>query len=130
MSERARLSLPHSNAAPALARNFVVDRGSGLPADVVNDAELLVSELVSNAVLHGSPAITLCLEVDPPCIEVGVRDEGETLPTTAVEAPPPSVPRGRGLIIVDRLSASWGVIPAEPPPGKTVWFELGAGVTC
>lgn len=130
MGERLRLSLPNNTDAPAIARNFVVERGSGLPDDVVNDAELLVSELVSNAVLHGSPAITLCVDVDPPSIEVGVRDEGDTLPMTAGELPPPSRPRGRGLIIVDRLSKSWGVRPAERPPGKTVWFELGAGATC
>lgn len=130
MSERLRLSLPPNNEAPAIARNFVVDRASGLPADVVDDAELLVSELVSNAVLHGSPVITLCVDLGPPCIGVGVRDEGEGVPPTAVEPPPPWRPRGRGLMIVDRLSESWGVTVSEPPPGKTVWFELGAGAPC
>jgi anti-sigma regulatory factor (Ser/Thr protein kinase) len=125
VSERLRLSLPPNKNAPGLARNFVVDHGSALPDDVMNDAELLVSELVSNAVLHGSPAITLCVDVDPPRIEVGVRDEGKALPTPAVEPPPPSLPRGRGLVIVDRLANSWGVTPTDPPPGKTVWFELG-----
>jgi anti-sigma regulatory factor (Ser/Thr protein kinase) len=130
MSERLRLSLPPNNNAPGIARNFVVDLGSALSPDVVDDAELLVSELVSNAVLHGSPAITLCVDLDPPCIGVGVRDEGEGVPTTAVQQPPPSRPRGRGLMIVDRLSESWGVTPSEPPPGKTVWFELGAGAPC
>jgi anti-sigma regulatory factor (Ser/Thr protein kinase) len=130
MSERLRLSLPPNKDAPGIARNFVVDRGWDLPPDVVNDAELLVSELVSNAVLHGSPAITLCVDLDPPCIGVGVQDEGEAVPTTAVQAPPPSLPRGRGLMIVDRLSESWGVTLTQPPPGKTVWFELGAGASC
>jgi anti-sigma regulatory factor (Ser/Thr protein kinase) len=130
MRERVQLDLPPDTSAPAIARNFVLDRGCGLPMDVVNDAELLVSELVSNAVLHGSPTITLCVDLDPPCIGVGVRDEGEAVPTTAVESPPPSLPRGRGLIIVDRLSESWGVTPSEPPPGKTVWFELGVDATC
>jgi anti-sigma regulatory factor (Ser/Thr protein kinase) len=126
MSEHLRLDLPPNSAAPSIARNFVVDRGSGLPDDVVNDAELLVSELVSNAVLHGSPAITLCVDLDPPCIGVAVRDEGDVVPSTAVEPPPPNRSSGRGLMIVDRVSQTWGVTPTDPPPGKTVWFALGA----
>jgi anti-sigma regulatory factor (Ser/Thr protein kinase) len=129
MTEQLRLALPPDSAAPGLARHFVNDQAAAFPADVVTDAELLVSELVSNAVLHGSPAITLLLALDPPCIEVSVQDEGDTVPSTNVQAPPPSRPSGRGLLIVDQLSTCWGVTPTDPPPGKTVWFEVGAAAS-
>ncbi len=126
VTEKLQIALPATRAAPGIARNFVVDRGIGLSADVVIDAELLVSELVSNAVLHGGPMITLSVELDPPCIGVAVRDEGSGLPSTAVELAEPTCTSGRGLMIVDQLSATWGVTPTDPPPGKTVWFALGA----
>jgi anti-sigma regulatory factor (Ser/Thr protein kinase) len=128
MSEHLRLALPPNSDAPGIARSFVVNRSSGLADDVVTDAELLVSELVSNAVQHGSPTITLCVDVDPPCIGISVQDEGDVIPSTNVTPPPPTRPSGRGLMIVDRLSKRWGVTPTDPPPGKTVWFALGAGL--
>ncbi|MDT4912921.1 MAG: hypothetical protein QOC66_2049 [Pseudonocardiales bacterium] len=129
MSEQLRIALPPDSAAPGIARNFVVDRGAGLPVNMVTDAELLVSELVSNAVLHGSPEITLRVALDPSRIGVAVHDEGASVPSTSVAPPPRTMSSGRGLMIVDRLSAAWGVTLSDPPPGKTVWFELGAGTS-
>ena len=41
-------------------------------------------------------------------------------------APAANEPGGRGLIIVDAVAQQWGVTPAQPPPGKTVWVELTA----
>jgi anti-sigma regulatory factor (Ser/Thr protein kinase) len=128
MTEQLQIALPPNSEAPSIARSFVVDRGAGLPADVVTDAELLVSELVSNAVLHGSPAITLRVDLDPPCIGVEVEDHGKSVPNTTIEPPAPTMLSGRGLMIVDKLSAAWGVTPTDPPPGKSVWFELGSGL--
>lgn len=87
---------------------------------------LLVSELVSNAILHGQPVIVLTVRMDPDAIEVKVTDNGETLPA------PPGAPadsrqtRGRGLHLVAALSTQWGVTPKAPPPGKSVWFSLAA----
>lgn len=109
--------------AAALARRFVRDNRDHLDPDVVANAELLVSELVTNAVLHGAGAITLQLPFDPPGLVVAVTDTGDRLPV--VSAPPPTdQSSGRGLLIVDALSSEWGVEQRQPPPGKTVWFGV------
>lgn len=118
------LQLSKSYDAPAIARRFVADSATSLPADVLADAELLVSELVTNAVLHGRSAITLRVNIDPPGIGIAVRDRGEDTVETPPENPDPGVPSGRGLLIVQTIATAWGVTPNDPPPGKTVWFRL------
>lgn len=110
--------------APAVARKFVAEHSGALPSELASDAELLVSELVANAVQHGRPAITLKLSFDPPLIGVAVHDEGEAISKPDLERPDIAARSGRGLFIVDRLSSEWGVTPSSPPPGKTVWFRL------
>jgi serine/threonine-protein kinase RsbW len=80
--------------------------------------------LVSNAVRHGRPEITLRVSLDPPLIGVSVHDDGATVPSTEVQRPESSDPSGRGLYLVDRVSSDWGVTPNDPPPGKTIWFRL------
>ena len=83
-----------------------------------------MSELVSNAVRHGQPEITLKVSLDPPLIGVSVHDDGRSRADPAVERPGPAEPTGRGLFLVDRVSSDWGVTPSDPPPGKTVWFRI------
>ena len=119
-----RLALASGIDAPALARRFVGESARGLPPDLIGDAELLVSELVSNAVRHGRPEITLRVSLDPPLIGVAVHDDGAAVPDTEVVRPEPSAPSGRGLYLVDQVSSDWGVTPSDPPPGKTVWFRI------
>ena len=114
--------------APATARRFVADEAACLPAEVVSDAELLVSELVTNAVVHGRSAITLRVNVDPPGIGVAVHDRGEDTVEVTPEPPDPETSGGRGLLIVRTLATAWGVTPSDPPPGKTVWFRLEPGM--
>jgi anti-sigma regulatory factor (Ser/Thr protein kinase) len=120
----ATFPLPPSLDAPALARRYVVEHAANLPENVVEDAVLLVSELVTNAVRHGHPNIFLRLRIDPPRIGVAVEDRGEALPVVPPVEPDPTVPSGRGLLIVDAMATAWGVDPAELSPGKIVWFEL------
>ena len=89
------------------------------------DMAVLVTEAVTNAVLHGRPRITLLVSVDKPSIGVAVADSGEDLPAKPHGPPPPSQPSGRGLMIVDALASAWGVAPnPDELPGKVVWFEL------
>ncbi len=118
------LELSSGANAPAIARRFVNEHASNLASELKNDAELLVSEVVTNAVVHGRPAITLHVSTDPPGIGVAVRDFGDTLPPTAPAPVAPGATHGRGLMIVEALASTWGVIPNDPPPGKTVWFRL------
>ena len=118
----AMLDLPATAEAPRLGRDFAK---SALciahHATVRDDAELLVSELVTNAVLHGLPPITLRIDCDTVELIVEVSDEaaGPAL------IPRPAVPdgeSGRGLALVDILSDAWGVEPLDQ--GKVVWFRL------
>ena len=122
--ESVVIDLPYDATAPAIARTFVAEHGSGLSSDVMHDAELLVSELVTNALRHGDPDITLQMSTHPPRLGVGVVDRGEA-DSIAPRNPPPGQPDGRGLMIVDAIASAWGVHPIDPPPGKIVWFELG-----
>ncbi|SOD73273.1 anti-sigma regulatory factor (Ser/Thr protein kinase) [Jatrophihabitans sp. GAS493] len=117
------ISLPQTRDAPAIARAFVAEHLGRLAPSLVADAELLVSELVTNALLHGRPTITLQIRLSTSGMTLAVSDEGDPIPASRVKSHS-SVPNGRGLLIVDAVAADWGVIPADPPPGKTVWFEL------
>jgi anti-sigma regulatory factor (Ser/Thr protein kinase) len=118
------IPLPQSGNAAGIARAFVERQTSELPPDLVDDALLLVSELVTNAVRHGRPDIRLEVSVSPPGIEVAVRDGGEDLPQMSSQPTPGTAESGRGLRIVDAVASAWGVIADSPPPGKVVWFEL------
>lgn len=120
------LELSSDLDAPATARRFVTDHAAHLSIDLVRDAELLVSEIVTNAIRHGRPTVTLRLRLDPPGIGVSVHDHGDIAAMPIGDTPIPDVeqPGGRGLLIVRTVASEWGVEPSDPPPGKTVWFRL------
>ena len=117
----ARVELPDSDRAPSLSRRFVHDALTELGAlDLVETAVLLVSELVTNALLHGRPTISVEVLSVPAGVRVSVQDAHPDLPM-----PRPSTrddEHGRGLVLVDAMSRAWGV--DARPPGKAVWFEL------
>lgn len=106
---------------PAEAREIVRSRLEGVAPEVVETVELLTSELVNNAILHGSGVAALVLEVENDRVHVEVHDTDPTLQLAPLRHAPSSV-RGRGLAIVDALATVWGVNPR--PVGKSVWFEL------
>jgi anti-sigma regulatory factor (Ser/Thr protein kinase) len=118
------LSVPTNATAPAVARTYLTEHAAWLSAGQLDDALLLVTELVTNAIRYGEPDITLQLRAQPPEVGIGVHDRGRAMPHMA--DPAANEPGGRGLIIVDAVAQQWGVTPAQPPPGKTVWFTLGA----
>ncbi|WP_375500664.1 ATP-binding protein [uncultured Jatrophihabitans sp.] len=117
------IDLPPSPDAAALARRYLAKHAEGLDPDLVYDAQLLVTELVANAVKHGQPAITLQLRLEPPGIGVRVHDDGDQLPVVPGDAAPDQ-PSGRGLRIVSTLASEWGVETSPETLGKTVWFQL------
>jgi anti-sigma regulatory factor (Ser/Thr protein kinase) len=114
--------LPWSPTACGLARTAVRDV---LPrwglADLVPAAELLVSELVCNALRHAAGPLCLSLE-RMPNLRCSVSD-GSPVPPRLTDAGPENE-HGRGLALVDTLAARWGC--ERGPTGKTVWFELSA----
>lgn len=118
---RAQRRLVPGDEAPTQAREFL--RAAGCVthhAEVVEDAMLLVSELVTNSVLHGGPPVVVAIECDGGALQVRVRDGSPVLPARRSAAHDEE--GGRGLALVDTLSSDWGVDPQ--PDGKHVWFVL------
>jgi anti-sigma regulatory factor (Ser/Thr protein kinase) len=88
--------------------------------ELVYEAGVVVAELLSNAARACRSRIALRLDVHHGSIRIEVYDDGPGVP---VERPVRgNQVGGRGLRIVDSLSASWGTIPR--PAGKCVWSEL------
>ena len=124
-TKRAELFLPLTTDAPAVARAFV--RASGCPAhdlEVLDEAQLLISELVTNSIKYGEAPIVLSIECDEHALNVRVRDGGAAQLRPRIAADHDE--RGRGLGLVNCLSDAWGVDPVtdEHGVGKTVWFRL------
>jgi anti-sigma regulatory factor (Ser/Thr protein kinase) len=118
---RAELELPVSREAPAQAREFL--RGSTCSehhSEVVDDAVLLVSELVTNSVLHGGPPVVVAVDCDEDTLQVRVRDGSTALPAPRNAAQGDE--NGRGLALVAEMSADWGVDTEKD--GKHVWFVI------
>lgn len=86
-----------------------------------DDVELLVTELVANAVLHGRTAPEVVVLLLPDAIRVEVADDSSEMPklrkVTLEET------SGRGIALVDQLASRWGADPGADG-GKTVWFEI------
>ena len=117
-------ALPHTLAAPGLARRYLAARAATWPAELQELVVLLASELVTNAVLHGRGPVELRLSDDGDRIKIEVNDgDPDPLPPSAA-IPPDGQHSGRGLLIVDSLADRWGSRPRRTPPGKIVWFEL------
>jgi DNA-binding NarL/FixJ family response regulator len=107
--------------SPRLARRFVGDALRDWECDNSLDVvELLVSELVTNAVTHARSTadVAVVLRRDVVRIEVGDRSSDPPLPRQAT----PDARSGRGLDLVGRLASAWGFEPREG--GKVVWFEV------
>jgi hypothetical protein len=108
--------------APRAARRFLEQSLArwGYTGPLVDDARLLVSELVTNAVTHARSPLSVSIRSQHPSVRVSVRDESPIKPI--VRAPRPDADSGRGLQIVAAVSRHWGVDAA--PEGKTVWAEV------
>ncbi len=118
------LVLPETLGGAALARRWLQHDVHGLPAELREDAILLTSELVSNALQHGRPEVRLVVHVTPRSVRVAVADHGDSVPVFARERQGPTRQSGRGLFLVASLASGWGYHPHHRCPGKTVWFTL------
>ena len=114
-------------SAPQVRRAMVDDLTAlDVSSDVIDEAEIVVAELVSNSLRHAKPLNDGCLRVrwktKAGVVEVEVADGG------GPSAPRPAPPAlwstsGRGLRIVRSLAHEWGV--HEEKHGRTVWASLG-----
>jgi anti-anti-sigma factor len=123
---RRREHITPDRNAPGVARTavaeFCAELGIGTDANLVSDtAQLVASELVTNAVVHAGTPIELTLRLLPPLLHIAVRDRGPGHPkiTGLVDE---SAESGRGLVLVEALSSSWGSF--VPPFGKIVWATV------
>lgn len=119
--DQAVLELPHDVVAAREARSVVREllQSWGYGA-LVDDAVLVVSELVTNAVEHAASAVAVVVNRSGDGVRIEVRDEGSGVPQERRASE--SAEAGRGLMIVSALASAWGVDAG--PPSKTVWVEL------
>src|SRR5580704_3570543 len=113
------ITLPSHPAAAGTARRLVRELASTAMADTV---ELLVSELVTNAVLHAplGNVLELRISASDDCVRVEVRDSSPHLPRMLL--PADWGLHGRGLFLVDDLADRWG--SEQTATGKTVGCEV------
>lgn len=117
------IHLEPSGAAPAQARRVVRKVLLDIvPADVTYTAELLVSELVTNAITHGTGIVTVSIDCAGHSLSVTVSDDEPTVPELQPERL--MAVGGRGLRMIESLASSWGVTQRKDSPGKDVWFRL------
>jgi hypothetical protein len=83
---------------------------------------LLVTEVLTNAVDHGTPPISVSMDWDGTRVHVEVTDSNDAEPV--LRDPAPEDDDGRGIWLVARMANTWGV--RHGPRGKAVWFELSA----
>lgn len=120
----ATLVLDAVPGAVAGVRRWVCSHAAaaGADTDTIGVAELLTSEVVTNAVQHGEPGglVTVTVARGEASLRVVVTDGGEGRP----EAQHPGLDDfgGRGLQLVEALAGAWGV--EEQAVGKSVWFEV------
>jgi anti-sigma regulatory factor (Ser/Thr protein kinase) len=119
------LELPPTTDSVPLARRFVRQLlADGDSAADVDTASLLVTEIVTNAVLHARTPVTVTVEGSSDLVRVEVHDGSPLHPR--IHAFSATSATGRGLRLLDKLARRWGVEPDADSGGKVVWFEVGA----
>ncbi|MFD9706237.1 ATP-binding protein [Lentzea sp. NPDC059081] len=117
-----RVTLTAEGGSCARARQVV--RGAaaswGLSEDLADDAQLVVTELVSNGIDHGEGLITLTVRRAAGGMLLEVHDESPKQPV--LRPVDPGSARGRGMQLVQALSVGWGTKPDDD--GKVVWAQL------
>ena len=127
MNQQATLELVPALRAPRAARAFVAETLTAwnVQADKVETAQLVVSELVTNAVLHAADSATISLDLRliDGAVRVLVSDAGLGEPERRPHPDPRAGQTGRGVWLVDAFAERWGT-ETHGRDGKTVWCEL------
>jgi anti-sigma regulatory factor (Ser/Thr protein kinase)/anti-anti-sigma regulatory factor len=114
--------LPTDPSACGVAREVVrVACGEWHVTHIAEEAELVVAELVSNAIRHGGGAVELRVVLGSYLLHLSVCD-GSPDPPRRVLAGLDRFDGGRGMILVDAIAEAWGSVPTDR--GKTVWATV------
>jgi two-component sensor histidine kinase len=118
VTEAVEAELPRQPTCGAVARRIVESEyGPRLDSRTLDDLKLVVSELASNAYVHGIGRIRLRLDADDERVRVAIMDEGQG---ATIKIGPVGTRGGNGLRLVDHLCSRWGAYE-----GSThVWAEL------
>ncbi|MCZ4103667.1 ATP-binding protein [Streptomyces sp. H39-C1] len=113
------------NGIPAARRALVdIAKSWGVTGDSLDDIGLVAGELVANAVIHAPGRLLAGLKLSPDGdrVVIEVYDPSRRMPTGAANFGNSNLTSGRGMLLIEGLSKSWG---AEPTIlGKKVWAEL------
>ncbi len=121
LRESLTLRVSGGRTAPTRARTALRSLDSNL-AELRDDVHLLVSELVTNSVLHAAAdRVELLATSDPAGVHVEVSDPGPGFDHTATRTPRTTGNGGYGLLLVDQVANRWG---AGRDPLTRVWFEI------
>jgi anti-sigma regulatory factor (Ser/Thr protein kinase) len=114
--------LPPHPASVGRARRFVAEQLAAMGiSDESGDAELVTSELVTNAVIHARTDITVRVVADDDNeVRVEIVDGSELMPGPRIATA--ASRNGRGLTLVDHFAPAWGV--ERTVAGKVVWFTV------
>ena len=114
------VDLPPEPSSATRARQLAREHVAECPAAVIDTVALLVTELVTNAVLHARTELHLVIETEPGVVRLRVEDHSPGTPV--LRHYDTDDVTGRGLALVDMFAARWGV--DSRPGGKSVWCEI------
>ena len=121
---RLERTLPASPEAAREARLALGELAAHVPAPHFDDLRLLVTELVTNSLRHGSlrtgDAIHLVVQMEPKVLRVEVRDPGSGFDVPALPETP-DLGAGWGLYLLGRIADRWGI---QGGSSTCVWFEM------
>ena len=118
------MALRDDTSSAGAARRFVRNTLEAWGADEhAETATLLISELVTNAVLHARSGPEVVLQFEDTVLRVEVHDRSPVLPARRHYGLQAGT--GRGIVLVEEMASGWGAEPTAS--GKVVWFELGPG---
>ncbi len=117
----AEVALRPEPSSVRAARRYVSDELTSVGLDeAAMTAELLVSELVTNAILHARTPVRVSVGIGDEVVRVEVSDDSPRAPQQRRHSIDSGT--GRGLMLVERMATRWGVDVGSA--GKVVWFEL------
>ncbi|GEB47635.1 MULTISPECIES: ATP-binding protein [Streptomyces] len=125
---REGFELPAHTSSVSRARSRLSGqlRRWGFPEELGHTALLVISEFVTNAVLHTDSGRIGCnIQLDGQRLRIEVTDEGTERCVPRARSAAPEEVGGRGLQLVGALTERWGVSAGDTPCGRKVWAELG-----